>query len=73
VSGHTSSEPDPDTAQTLKYAAEEATARSDTRVGTGHLMLGLLRVDHRFPKDYLNRRGIQLDTARAALSEPDLL
>ncbi len=66
-------EPDPDTAQTLKYAAEEATARSDTRVGTGHLMLGLLRVDHRFPKDYLNRRGIQLDTARAALSEPDLL
>ncbi len=60
-------------AAAVKAAAEEARRRGDRRVGTEHLLLGLLAAadpanTHALGEDVL---GVDLATARAALAELD--
>lgn len=55
-------------ATAIKAAAEEARRRGDRRIGTEHLLLGLL-VDQEEPP--ARALGIDLETARAALDALD--
>ena len=50
----------------LEYAVEEAERLSDKRVGTGHILLGLLQEQDCFAAKLLVERGILLETTRAA-------
>ena len=51
----------------LQYAAEEADGLGHTPVGTGHLLLGLLREEASVAADILKRHGITRDMLRPHL------
>lgn len=51
---------------TVAYACEEAEGRGDRRIGTEHLLLGLMR-----EPELARALGADLDTAREALAELD--
>jgi ATP-dependent Clp protease ATP-binding subunit ClpC len=57
-----------DCKRVLAYAAEEAEQLAHQHIGTGHLMLGLLRDDQSFAAGLLHERGVSLSTAREELS-----
>ena len=52
----------------LAYAAEEAELLSHQHIGTGHLLLGLLREEKCFAAEILHGRGLQLSTVREELA-----
>jgi len=52
----------------LAFAAEEADSLSDGRVGTEHLLLGLLREEKSFANEILSELGIRLASTRTELS-----
>jgi ATP-dependent Clp protease ATP-binding subunit ClpC len=52
----------------LAFAAEEADQRSNKRVGTGHLLLGLLREEKCFAAVMLVERGVRLASTREELA-----
>ena len=58
---------------TLTYAEEEAAQLGHREIGTGHLLLGLLRWKELPAAEYLRRRGIEADAMRSRLSAPDFL
>jgi hypothetical protein len=51
----------------IEYAFEEARALDHGSLNTGHLLLGLLREQEGAAALILNRRGVRVDTARAAI------
>lgn len=57
----------------LAYAAEEAQMLSDDKhIGTAHLLLGMLRQPGNFAADFLNERGLILETVRTQIgTQPD--
>ena len=57
----------------LTYAGEEATHLGHREIGTGHLLLGLLRFNHFAAAEHLRQRGIDLGSMRSRLSAPDFL
>src|SRR5437016_709658 len=48
----------------LDYAQEEADHLAQNFIGTGHLLLGVLREQDCFAAKLLNQRGVHLDMAR---------
>lgn len=52
----------------LKYAADEADGLEHKHIGTGHLLLGLLREKDCFAARLLSERGVTLELAREELS-----
>lgn len=57
----------------LTYAEEESMHLGHREIGTGHLLLGLLRWRDSPAAEHLERRGIELGTMRSRLSAPDFL
>jgi hypothetical protein len=53
----------------LAYAAEEADRVSDHEIGTGHLLLGILREEKSPTAQLLNQRGVNLEIAREKIRE----
>jgi ATP-dependent Clp protease ATP-binding subunit ClpC len=54
----------------LQYAAEEADRLGQGTIGTGHLLLGLLRDEGSFAADILKRHAITSDALRQHLLDP---
>jgi ATP-dependent Clp protease ATP-binding subunit ClpA len=52
----------------LTFAAEEADQLSSKRIGTGHLLLGLLREEKCFAAEILHERGVYLASTREELA-----
>jgi ATP-dependent Clp protease ATP-binding subunit ClpC len=52
----------------LTFAAEEAERLSHKHIGTGHLLLGLLREEKCFAAEILHERGLRLSTIREELA-----
>lgn len=52
----------------LAFAAEEADQLSHKRIGTGHLLLGLLREESCFAAEILHDRGASLEATRNELA-----
>jgi ATP-dependent Clp protease ATP-binding subunit ClpC len=59
------------TKRILQYTKEEADRAKQTQIDTGHLLLGLLREEHSFAAEMLNRRGISLTQVREQIATPD--
>jgi ATP-dependent Clp protease ATP-binding subunit ClpA len=55
----------------LAYAAEEAERLSHKHIGSGHLLLGLLREEDCFAAKILYNLGVRPETVREELSRPD--
>lgn len=55
----------------LAYAAEESERLAHTCIGTGHLLLGLLREEQCFAAKMLHERGLQLAIIREDLARTD--
>lgn len=60
-----------ESAHVLAYAGEEGERLSHKHIGTGHLLLGLLREDKCFAAAILQERGLQLSTIREELARTD--
>ncbi len=56
----------------IAFAAEEALRMTHDYVGTGHLLVGLLREENSLAAGLLRAHGITLDGARKNLEEEDL-
>jgi ATP-dependent Clp protease ATP-binding subunit ClpC len=54
----------------LAYSAEEAERLADRRIGTEHLLLGLLREENAFAAKLLHEHGVSLEAVRSALQFP---
>jgi ATP-dependent Clp protease ATP-binding subunit ClpC len=52
----------------LGFAADEADQLSNKRIGTGHLLLGLLREEKCFAAEILDDRGVRLESTRKELA-----
>jgi ATP-dependent Clp protease ATP-binding subunit ClpC len=52
----------------LAFAEEEADQLSHKRIGTGHVLLGLLREEKCFAEEILHERGLRLALTREALA-----
>ncbi len=59
------------TKRILQYTAEEADRADHKQIDTGHLLLGVLREEHSFATEMLNRHGISLRQARELIATPD--
>jgi len=55
----------------MAYAGEESERLAHQCIGTGHLLLGLLREDKCFASEILHERGLRLDAIREDLSHTD--
>src|SRR5262245_44645276 len=55
----------------LRYAAEEADRLKHRRVGTEHLLLGILREEKGIAARILQERGLRLDAIRQELQGPE--
>ena len=55
----------------LHFAAEEADALGQPRIGPEHLLLGILREEHSFAARILRERGADLDRIRGELAKPE--
>jgi hypothetical protein len=55
----------------MPYAAEESERLAHQCIGTGHLLLALLREDKCFASEILHERGLRLDAIREDLSHTD--
>lgn len=53
----------------LAFAAEEADKLSSKRIGSGHLLLGLLREHKSFAAGVLHDLGVRLNTTREGLAQ----
>jgi Clp amino terminal domain, pathogenicity island component len=56
-------------ARALKYAAGEATALGHRRIAPGHLLLGLLRLDHSAVAEVLRPQGVDYDSLRQTVAD----
>jgi ATP-dependent Clp protease ATP-binding subunit ClpC len=52
----------------LAFAVEEADRVSSEKIGTGHLLLGLLRERKRLAAEILDERGVRLESTRKELA-----
>jgi ATP-dependent Clp protease ATP-binding subunit ClpC len=59
----------PETKSVLQFAAEEADRLRHSYIGTEHLLLGLLRVDHSVAGEILGKRGLRADDVRKSIVE----
>jgi uncharacterized protein YbbC (DUF1343 family) len=59
----------PDTKQALFYAHEESDGLGDRHIGTEHLLLGLLRLEHSIAGQILFELGLRIDAMRDVLAE----
>src|SRR5258708_31580788 len=59
----------PDTKQALFYAHEESDRLGDRHIGTEHLLLGLMRLEHSIPGQILVDLGLRIDGMRDVLAE----
>src|SRR5882672_6287265 len=59
----------PDTKQALFYAHEESDRLGDRHIGTEHLLLGLMRLEHSIPGQILFELGLRIDAMRDVLAE----
>src|SRR5262249_55512498 len=59
----------PRTRKAIEYAIEEARALNHTFLGTGHLLLGLLREREGMAGQLLTTFGVELEAVRQAVSE----
>jgi ketosteroid isomerase-like protein len=57
----------------LKFAAEESERLAQRRVETGHLLLGILRVEGSLASRLLRERGVKLEAVREQLAGPPVL
>src|ERR1700728_725460 len=55
----------------LAYGAEESERLNHKYIGTGHLLLGLLRVEECFAAQLLRERGLTLDTVREQVQQSE--
>jgi len=60
-----------ESAHVLAYASEEAERLSHKHIGTGHILLGLLREERCFAAQILHERGLRLSTIREELARTD--
>jgi uncharacterized protein YbbC (DUF1343 family) len=58
----------PDAKQVLHYAHEESEGLGDRHIGTEHLLLGVLRLEHSMPAQILSELGLRLDAMRDVLA-----
>jgi len=58
------------TERILQYAAEEADRLADKHVGTGQLLLGILREDRSFAAWILKEHGMRIDDLREQILKP---
>jgi uncharacterized protein YbbC (DUF1343 family) len=59
----------PDAKQALHYAHDESERLGDRHIGTEHLLLGLLRLEHSIAGQILFELGLRIDDARDVLAE----
>src|SRR5438093_6519130 len=57
----------------LQYATEEADRLGHKHIGTGHLLLGVLREDGSFAAGMLRRHGITIEDLRDHIVEPPVV
>jgi hypothetical protein len=62
----------PDAQEVLEHAAGEAALLGHPKVGSSHLLLGLMRTGNGFAAEYLKRHGVELERARATVAGVDL-
>jgi uncharacterized protein YbbC (DUF1343 family) len=59
----------PDAKQVLLYAHEESEKMGDRHIGTEHLLLGLVRVEHSTASQILFKFGLRIEAMREVLAE----
>ncbi len=59
----------PDTKRALHFAHDESERLGDRHIGTEHLLLGLLRLEHSTAAQILCERGLRIDAMRDLLAE----
>src|SRR6266576_6832600 len=59
----------PETKQALFYSHEESERLGDRHIGTEHLLLGLMRLEHSIAAQILFELGLQIDDTRHVLAE----
>src|SRR6267142_3870667 len=59
----------PETKLALSYAHEESERLGDRHIGTEHLLLGLMRLEHSIAAQILFELGLQIDDTRRVLAD----